>query len=273
MPIIRGLRCYPKPNVPKLVGESNFGAPILHHYDFGQSSVLCSAKAQNVTVLGGSKSAADMILASVKAGKNVSWIIRRSGAGLGWFVSYKGKGPYKNVVEIGSTRFFSTFSPSVLGPENWLTQSLHGTRWGAMLIGAVCQAIWTIAYLDKQLTLPSLKNRQLEIARQVAWCRRRYLSHGVRGNFAPFESEAYTDKILAEIGLSSHRKGILRDTFMPTRPKDLAGLKDEYLNRFHPSVAEVGDTKSSGAPLLGGKSVIGSGWMYSLRDLLRLMFM
>ena len=85
--------------------------------------------------------------------------------------------------------------------------------------GAECQAIWAIAYLDKQLTLPSLKDRQLEIARQVAWCRRRYLSHGVGGNFVPFESEACTDKILAEIGLSSHRRGFRSDTFMPTGPK------------------------------------------------------
>ncbi|KAI4267812.1 MAG: hypothetical protein L6R38_008080 [Xanthoria sp. 2 TBL-2021] len=444
------------PNIPKFIGEKKFGAPLIHHYEFGQSAVLSSAEIRNVTVVGGSKSAADMVLAAVKAGKNVSWIIRRSGAGPGWFVSHKGKGPYRNVVEIGSTRFFSTFSPSILNPENWLTRFLHGTKWGATLVdaiwggathqaleaadydgrpraklgfgdlkphtplfwqnaaggilnqpdfweniaknvsifhddivelddhivrlkggediatdvilcgtgwnpndfsffdtdllvrlglphslkdvpsskeaerwaqlekqadekvlkqfpllanpphhfhepirttayrlyngiaplnddsiafvgytlysnhfrGAECQAVWAIAYLDKQLNLPSIEDQQLEVARQVAWCRRRYLSHGVGGNFVPFESEAYTDKILGEIGLSSHRKGFLRDLFMPTGPRDLVGLKDEYLDKFHRHMPESKDMNLNGAPLSGGKSVMSYGWVFSLRDLL-----
>lgn len=137
--------------------------------------------------------------------------------------------------------------------------------------GAECQAVWAIAYLDKQLQLPSVKDRQLEIARQVAWCRRRYLSHGIGGNFVPFESEAYTDKILAEIGLKSHRKGLLRDLFVPTGPRDLAGLKDEYLDKFHRHVTEAKDTIPSSAQLHGGRSVTSSGWVLSLRHLLQSM--
>lgn len=138
--------------------------------------------------------------------------------------------------------------------------------------GTECQAVWAIAYLDKQLKLPSLEDQQLEIARQVAWCRRRYLSHGVGGNFLPFEAEAHTDKILAEIGLSSHRKGFLRDLFMPTGPRDLVGLKDEYLEKLHRHMPESKDMNASGAPLSGGKSVMSSRWVLSLRDLLHFMF-
>ncbi len=138
--------------------------------------------------------------------------------------------------------------------------------------GAECQAYWAMAYLDKQVTLPSLEDRELEIARRVAWCRRRYLSHGVGGNYIPFESGAYTDKILAEIGLKSHRKGFLRDSFMPPGPKDLVGLKDEYVDKFHRHVPEAKDTiPSSSAQLHGGKSVTSSGWVLSLRHLLHSM--
>ncbi|KAI4225266.1 MAG: hypothetical protein L6R36_004054 [Xanthoria steineri] len=445
------------PNIPKFLGEEKFGAPLIHHYEFGQSAVLPSTEIRNVTVVGGSKSAADMVLSSVKAGKNVSWIIRRSGTGPGWFVANKGKGPYKSAVEIGTTRFFSNFTPSILPPENWLNRFLHGTKWGAILIdaiwggaahqalevadydgraqakpgfdelkphtplfwqnvaggmlnqpdfwetianhvdifhddivelddhvvrlkggkdvatdvilcgtgwnpndfsffdtdllirlglphslkdaasskdaerwtqlekqadeeilkqfpllanpphhfqepirttpyrlynmiaplnddsiafvghmaivnhfrGAECQALWAMAYLDKQLKLPSYEDRQLEIARRVTWCRRRYLSHGVSGNYIPFESEAYTDKILAEIGLTSHRKGLLRDSFVPPGPGDLVGLKDEYLDKFHRHIPEAKDNIPSSAQLHGGKSVTGSGWVLSLRHLLQ----
>lgn len=95
--------------------------------------------------------------------------------------------------------------------------------------GVECQAIWATAFLDQQLTRPCREDQQEEIARVNAWCRRRYLSNGVRGNYLPFESTWYTDKLLREIGLSSHLKGWFRDYFVPGTSQDLVGLKDEYI--------------------------------------------
>lgn len=98
--------------------------------------------------------------------------------------------------------------------------------------GVECQAIWATAFLDKQLTLPSKQDQQEDIARMNAWCRRRYLSNGVRGNFLSVESTGYTDKLLREIGLSSHLKGWFRDYFVPGTSQDLVGLKDEYMTKY-----------------------------------------
>lgn len=129
------------PSMPDLPGIDHFEAPVIHHESYGQSSVLSSAKFQNVTVVGGGKSAADMVYSSVKAGKSVSWIIRASGTGPAFFVSPKGKGPYKNAFQIGSTRIVSTLSPSILNPETWWTRFVHGTNLGQKIVHAVWGAV------------------------------------------------------------------------------------------------------------------------------------
>ena len=121
------------PNMPILPNRENFQGPILHQKNFGQSSVL-SSKDKHVTVIGGAKSSADMVYASVKAGKSVSWIIRKSGSGPAAFLTAKGKGRYKNSAELGFTRIMSTFTPSYFIPQNFWTRFLHGTRPGNWIV-------------------------------------------------------------------------------------------------------------------------------------------
>jgi dimethylaniline monooxygenase (N-oxide forming) len=121
------------PNLPKLPNKERFEAPIIHLGDFGQSSVLSSPNTHHVTVLGGSKSSADMIYACVKANKSVSWIIRVPGTGPGFFLAAKGIGPYKNAISIGSTRVAATLSPSFF-VDNWWTRFLHTTSWGVKFV-------------------------------------------------------------------------------------------------------------------------------------------
>ena len=125
------------PNTPGLPRVERFETPVIHQESFGQSSVLSSVKFQNVTVIGGGKSAADMVYASVKAGKSVSWIVRASGTGPAFFVSPKGKGPYKNAFQIGSTRIVSTLSPSILNPDTWWTRFVHQTNSGQKIVNAI----------------------------------------------------------------------------------------------------------------------------------------
>ncbi|KAL2036379.1 hypothetical protein N7G274_010900 [Stereocaulon virgatum] len=418
------------PNMPNLPRENYFDAPIIHQETFGQSSVLSSPNLQKITVVGAGKSSADMVYACVKAGKIVSWIIRASGTGPAFFLSPKGKGPYKNAFEIGSTRIAGTLSPSVLTPDNRWTRFIHRTNLGQKIVNAVwggadketregadfdrrkgalkgfenlkpkaplfwqngpggllnrtdfwetvapnvhvflddileldtklvrlkdgseivtdvllcgtgwnaasfgffesadllrlglphplvddpaeeaalwarlqeqadheilhkypilahppdhphksirttpyrlyngiaplsdesiafvgytlvanyfrgveCQAIWATAYLDKKLKLPSVEDRQAEVARLIAWCKRRYLSNGERGNFVAFESNFYTDKLLLEAGLSSHLKGWFRDYFVPGIAQDMAGLKHEYIAKYGDGNVPVSENK------------------------------
>lgn len=128
------------PDIPDLPGREKFDGLVMHQESFGQSSVLSSSKIQHVTVVGGAKSAADMVYASVKAGKSVSWIIRASGTGPGFLLPAKGRGPYKNAFEIGSTRIAGTLTPSFFNPDTWWTRFLHGTNLGIRILNSIWSA-------------------------------------------------------------------------------------------------------------------------------------
>lgn len=87
--------------------------------------ILASSTYKNVTVLGGGKSASDMVYASVKAGKNVNWIIRKTGEGPGIFMNPAATGRYRNNAEAGTTQRATTLNPSGFRPmEDW-AQTLH----------------------------------------------------------------------------------------------------------------------------------------------------
>ncbi|MCJ1391350.1 monooxygenase [Xylographa bjoerkii] len=62
------------PRMPLLPGQDKFGGPIIHQEAFGSSNLLSSPHIQDITVLGGGKSSADIVYSAVKAGKTVSWI-------------------------------------------------------------------------------------------------------------------------------------------------------------------------------------------------------
>jgi len=101
---------------------------------------------------------------------------------------------------------------------------------GNKISAAEAQAMWAVAYFDKRILLPSAEEQEIEIATWIAWCRRRYLSNGERGNFAAFDSVPYLDKLLKDIGVTAHLKGWRRDLFEPVRPGDLGVAWKEYLD-------------------------------------------
>jgi len=85
--------------MPVLPDREKFGGPIIHQIAFGASDVLISTNIQRITVLGGGKPSADMIYAAVKAGKTVTWVFKATDTtGPAFFLSPKGKGPYKNAL-------------------------------------------------------------------------------------------------------------------------------------------------------------------------------
>ncbi len=116
---------------------------------------------------------------------------------------------------------------------------------GKLVVGnnfraAEVQALWAVAYLDGNLyprflefgSMLIKKERERferEVAKAVAWCRRRYLNKGELGSWFYFDMIDYTDMLLAELGLSSHKpKGWLRKLFAPCRAEDLRDLIAEY---------------------------------------------
>ena len=132
------------PNLPNFPGKDTFEGTILHQQDFGQSSILYSRHIKHITVLGGAKSAADMVYMSVKAQKSVSWVIRASGTGPGFFASVKSNakrsGPYRNAHEIASTRLAATLTPTFFADSSWMGL-LHRTSLGTWLVKKIWSGI------------------------------------------------------------------------------------------------------------------------------------
>lgn len=119
-----------KPIMPIFPLSDGFLAPILHHRDFGirSKAILAeSSMCRNVTVLGGGKSAADMVYASLKAGRTVNWVIRTSGEGPAIFMNPAPTGRYMHAVEANATRNAAVLNPSSFHPLDDWAQMLHQT--------------------------------------------------------------------------------------------------------------------------------------------------
>ena len=116
------------PNLPTFPQNHDRVVPILHHRDFGAHSsaiLAASSRYRNIAVLGGGKSAADMVYSAVKAGKNVSWIVRKSGEGPGIFMNPAATGRYRHNAEAGTTQKATDLNPSGFRPLPEWAQKLH----------------------------------------------------------------------------------------------------------------------------------------------------
>ena len=98
--------------------------------------------------------------------------------------------------------------------------------------GAEAQAIWAAAYWDGNVTLPPAKQARGEAAYMNAFSRRRYPSRGVDGINFHTDLVWYTDKLICEAGLTSHRKGWWKDWDEPCLASDFKDCKDEYLAKY-----------------------------------------
>ncbi len=108
---------------------------------------------------------------------------------------------------------------------------------GKLVVGnnfrvAEIQALWAVAYLDGNIRLQR-QGMELEIGETVAWCRRRYLCKGDLGSWFYFDTLDYTDMLLEQLGLRSHRsRGWLKNLFGPCKAADLESLVDEYVKAY-----------------------------------------
>ncbi|KAL8779505.1 MAG: hypothetical protein Q9213_006917 [Squamulea squamosa] len=118
------------PNMPNLPGHERFHNPILHQKDFGQSAILSTSDLENITVLGGAKSAADLVYDCVQAGKRVTWIIRKTGTGPGFFVSAESRVSPRTIYALSTARIITTLSPSLFNADSWWNRFLQRTRMG-----------------------------------------------------------------------------------------------------------------------------------------------
>jgi cation diffusion facilitator CzcD-associated flavoprotein CzcO len=91
------------PHEPDITGRQQFDAPIIHSAALGleQGRLLDDPAVQTVAVLGGGKSAYDAVYLAASAGRNVVWLMRRSGRGPAWiFPPHTNLGPFKALREV-----------------------------------------------------------------------------------------------------------------------------------------------------------------------------
>ncbi|GAB7358746.1 hypothetical protein MBLNU230_g3975t1 [Neophaeotheca triangularis] len=139
---------------------------------------------------------------------------------------------YKSIVPIPD--------PSIL----FLGRVMLGNHFRA----AEAQALFACAVLDGHtedgasgFRLPPKEAMERDVAKTVAWCRRRYLLKGLRGNWFYWDLVPYTDMLLAELGLRSHREGgWWRDLVGTCWARDLRGLVEEYRGRYLAGKGEDG---------------------------------
>ncbi|PVH98330.1 flavin-binding monooxygenase-like protein-like protein [Periconia macrospinosa] len=122
------------PKMPELSGRELFRGPIVHTEAFGDSKIMESPSITRLLVLGAGKSAADVVYEGVKNGKEVHWVIRKSGTGPSFFSSGRGKGPFKNAFEAAHTRVVASIGPSIFNKENGWTNFLQHNRIGRKLV-------------------------------------------------------------------------------------------------------------------------------------------
>ena len=135
-----------RPNLPIWPRHPDWEAPILHHKDFGanyQALVSPGSPHKHITVLGGGKSAADMVYAVLRANPSlqVNWIIRNAGEGPGYFMHAAPKGKYRNAAEPMLSQNATQMNPSgfvnLVGDFRYLHQSETGRE---TIVGRVAQA-------------------------------------------------------------------------------------------------------------------------------------
>jgi hypothetical protein len=125
------------PNMPDFQGRHDFSGPIVHTLEYGRSKVYEREDIKSVAVIGGGKSAADMVYENVKAGRRVKWIIRASGKGPGAFLDVKIRGVgVHNASELSLIRLAASILtlPGLQPASSW-QRFLYNTRLGSWVFG------------------------------------------------------------------------------------------------------------------------------------------
>ncbi|TGO51376.1 hypothetical protein BOTNAR_0358g00080 [Botryotinia narcissicola] len=137
------------------------------------------------------------------------------------------------------TRLYNLFAPinDLENPSLVFLSHIHLSNAFRL---AEAQAIWTTAYFSSHLSLPRLQEARREIAYQNTFSKLRYPAHGEQGSYFPLDLVAYTDMLMREVGLGSHRKkGWWTDLVGPCVAGDYGGMRGEYLKRFSGGGEEV----------------------------------
>ncbi|KAF1846034.1 flavin-binding monooxygenase-like protein-like protein [Cucurbitaria berberidis CBS 394.84] len=135
------------PKIPSFRNHSQFGAPVIHSTNFGESAILSKPDIKHVAILGAGKSSADMLYLCIKSlppSTTFHWIIRADGTGPGWFSPIDLASPYASTIESANTQAMSFMQPSIFHEEGWWVWFLHRTWLGVWLVS------WLFGLIDAE---------------------------------------------------------------------------------------------------------------------------
>lgn len=132
------------PMFPEDIDWKDFTGPVMHSKDVGiKHGLLTAENASRVTVVGGNKSAVDVVYLCAKAGKEVDWIISPDGYGPGILFEPRTKSG-TSYASIKLARVSLIPGPTVLNANGWWYWFLHsGKSW----LGT-----WVLRMVMKMLT-------------------------------------------------------------------------------------------------------------------------
>jgi hypothetical protein len=241
-----------------VANKADFFDTIAKHVHVYRQDVSCISES-GLELANGTKIAADAIIYATGWKPNLSYIDKQLATKLGLPMS-EGEQDEKTLnhwhmleqkADATIAAKFPVLSrvPSHRQPESKLTPlrlyksvvpiSDHSIAFlGKAVIAHACpaaevQALWAVAALDSKVTFPSIEEMEREVAETTAWSRRRYLTRGYSAMWFPWDLIPYTDMLLKQLGLNSHRgSSWWSDMTTPSYSSKLRGLIGEYRRKF-----------------------------------------
>ena len=138
------------PNVPDF-NLSSYEGFSFHSVEMGRrNEELTADSVKHVTVVGGHKSALEVVGTCALAGKEVEWLMRADGGGPTWLMP--SRNPDGNsLAKMSTVRAMGFVNTSVYRSDRWLNRFLHSGRWwlGTWLIAWFWKYLTGIAHGDK----------------------------------------------------------------------------------------------------------------------------
>ena len=115
------------PSLPEGIDWSNFHGPIMHSRDVGMKHRLLNKETvRRVTVVGGNKSAVDVVKTFALAGREVDWVIRKEGYGPGILFEARRHGIHVGAFK--AVRASAIASPNILATHGFWYWLLHSGK-------------------------------------------------------------------------------------------------------------------------------------------------
>ena len=131
-------------NLPEEIDWSNFDRPIMHSKEVGRKhQLLTNDTVHRVTIVGGNKSAVDVVNMCAMAGKEVDWVIRPEGYGPGILFEARTHGIHAGAFK--AARASAIPSPNILATSGFWYWFFHSgkSRLGSKLLN------WMLTKLSK----------------------------------------------------------------------------------------------------------------------------